>query len=88
MGHENVRFNAKAYIDIVYLDVKPVLHIVDEATRFSVARFFSKFSTDSIWDAIVLCWSSVYTGLPHNIMVDEGSQFRKVQEINIDKSGI
>ena len=34
IGHEHVRFNARVYIDIMYLDGKPVLHIVDESTRF------------------------------------------------------
>ena len=44
--HENVRFNARAYIDIMYLDSNPVLHIVDEAMRFSAARFLPKAPTD------------------------------------------
>ena len=34
-GHEHVRFKAKAYLNIMYLDGLPMLHIVDEATRFS-----------------------------------------------------
>ena len=91
----NVRFNARAYIDVIYLDGKPVLHIVDEAMRFYPARFLTKMSKDAIWDSIVLCWSSVYTRLPDNIMVDEGSQFRKVfaelaalRDVNIQKSGV
>ncbi len=43
LGQEIVRFNAEAYIDIIYLDSRPVLHIVDSATRFSAARFLPKF---------------------------------------------
>ena len=73
IGHENVRFNARAFVDIMYLVGKPVLHIIDEATRFSAARFLTKMSTDALWEAIVKCWSSVYTGSPYNVMVDEGS---------------
>ena len=79
----------------MYLDGKPVLHIVDEATRFSAARFLPKMSTDAIWDSLLLCWSSVYIGLPDNITVDEGSQFRKIfaelaalHDVNIEKSGV
>ena len=72
MGHANIRFNARAYIEIMYLDGRPVLHVVDEATRSSAARFLPKISTDAVWDAIVLCRSSAYTGLPQNMMVDEG----------------
>lgn len=95
MGHGDVRFHARAYIDIMYLDGRPVLHIVDEATRFSAARFLPKVSTESVWDSIILCWSSVYIGLPNNIMVNQGSQFRKVfaelaalHDINMEQSGI
>ena len=94
IGHENILFNARAYMDIVYLDGRPALHVVDEATRLSAARFLPKMSTDSVKEAIVLCWSSVYTGLPDNIMVYDGSQFRKVfaelaalQDIDLEKSG-
>ena len=95
MGYANIRFNARVYIDIMYLDGRPVLHIADEATRFSTVRFLPKISTDAVWDAIVLCWSSVYTGLPQNMMVDEGSQFRKVfarlasiHDVNVEKRGV
>ncbi len=95
MEHEDVRFDPKACIDIMYLDEWPVLLIVDEATRFSAARFLPKISTDAVWDAIVMCWSSVYTGLPHYMMVDERSQFRKLfaelsapHGVELPKSGI
>lgn len=37
MGHEHVRFNARAYLDILYLEGRPSLRIKDEATRFSAA---------------------------------------------------
>ena len=77
MGHENVRFNSRVYIDIMYLDGRPVLHIVDESTRFSAARLLTKMTTDAVWEAIVMCWSSDYTGLPKCIMVDEGGPISK-----------
>ena len=79
----------------MYLDGKPFLHIFDEATRFSAARFLPKMSTDAIWESIVLCCSSVYTGLLDNIMGDEGSQFREIfaelaalHDVSIEKSGV
>ncbi len=57
----------------MYLDGRPVQHIVDEATRFSSVRFLTQVTTESVSDAIILCWSSVYIGLAQNFMVDEGS---------------
>ena len=55
MGHEDVRFNARAYVDIMYLNGRPVLHIVDGPTRFSAARFLTQLGTDNVWEAILLC---------------------------------
>ena len=95
VGHENLRFNARAYIDIVYLDGWRALHIVDETTRFSAAPFLTKMSTESVWEAIILCWSSVYTGLPDSIIVDEGSLFWKMfaeiarlHDVNLQKTPV
>ena len=58
-GTENVRFNERIMMDIMYIDRKPVLHIVDEATKFSAARFLSTVSTESIWSAILGCRASI-----------------------------
>lgn len=77
MGHEDVQFNARSYIDIMYLDGKPVLHVVDESTHFSAASFLTRTTAEAVWEATMLCWSSVYTGHPNNIMADDGSQFCK-----------
>ena len=79
----------------MYLDGRPVLHIVDGARRFSAAGFLTKVNTESIWEAIIMCWSSVYTGLPHCVRVDEGSQFRKIfaelsaiHDVQVKRSGV
>lgn len=48
MGHEAIRFYARAYIDILYLEDRPALHVVDEHTRSSAARFFSKLLTEPV----------------------------------------
>ncbi len=64
-------------MDIMYIDSMPVLHIVDEATRFSAAQFLANIGTKAIWDALLRCWATVYTGLPNRILVDQGSQLGK-----------
>ena len=61
----------------MYIDGKPVLHLVDDSTRFSAARLLSSVSTESTWEANFICWATVYTGLPHTFMVDQGSEFQK-----------
>ena len=74
-GAEHVQFNERLLIDIMYLVGKPVIHIVDEGTRFSAARFLDNVSTVSLWSAILEFCATVYTGLPRKILVDQGSQF-------------
>ena len=51
--YENSRFNDRAYINIMYLDDKPYLHIVYEATLSSAALFRLKFSKDAVLESVV-----------------------------------
>ena len=41
---DNLDFNHTVFVDIFYIDGKPVLHVVDEATGFTVARFLKDIS--------------------------------------------
>lgn len=45
---ENLAFNKRMFPDVIYIDGSPVLHIIDEATRFSAALFESGVSTKQI----------------------------------------
>lgn len=76
-GTENARFNERIMMDIMYIDSSPVLHIVDEGTRFAVARFLPDMSTKTVWDTLLSCWASIYTGLPNRILVDQGTNLGK-----------
>ena len=74
-GAENVRFNKRLLIDVMYLDGKPALHIMDEGTDLSAARFVKEVSTAAIWATILEYWATISTGLPRKILVDQGSPF-------------
>lgn len=41
-GTPEARFNERIMIDVMTIDGKKVLHVVDEGTRFSAARFLEK----------------------------------------------
>ena len=75
LGSEEATFNERILLEIMYLDGKPVLHIVDDGTKFGAAHFLSDISTETIWNTIVKCWASIYTGLLHGIIIDQGSHF-------------
>eukprot|EP00171_Calliarthron_tuberculosum_P023032 IDg23032t1 len=34
-------------------------------------------SVEAIWDAILKCWATIYTGLPNRMLVDQGSALGK-----------
>lgn len=74
-GTENIRFNERVLMDVLFLNSKPVLHIVDEGTRFSAARLLPDYSTNTIWKTILECWAAVYTRLPNRMLVDQARCF-------------
>jgi hypothetical protein len=55
-------FNYSIQVDIFYLDSKPVLHIVDEATLFTATRFLKDESVKTVWDTLCTCWINTYLG--------------------------
>ena len=94
-GAETVRFNERILLDVMYIDGKPVLHIVDEGTHFSAAQFLPDVSTKTIWKAILQCWATIYTGLLNRMLVDQGSAFGPlfinigvVSNVGVDRTGI
>ena len=48
MGAKKIRFNVKIYIDLMYIEWAPVLHMVDDATHFSSAQSLDHPTTDSV----------------------------------------
>ena len=59
----------------MYIDGNPVLHIVDEATRFQAARWLQNISAKHTWDVLRLCWIDAYLGPPEYIIHDAGKNF-------------
>ena len=73
---EDVNFNSSIVVDVMYLEGKPVLHIVDTATSFQNGRFLSRGTTAKhIWRALRSCWIDTYVGPPDMIVIDAGTNF-------------
>lgn len=64
------QFNHSIYIDIISLDRKPVLHIVDETTRYQAEKFLTSVSSSSIWREIRLALIDTYLEPPNVIVTD------------------
>lgn len=72
---DDINFNFSIIVDIMYIDNSPVLHIVDESTRYQAARWLRDVSAKHTWDTLRLCWIDVYLGPPDYILHDAGKNF-------------
>ena len=72
-------FNRKIALDLMWIEHKAVLHVVDPETHFSAATFIKQHSVESVWESFVTCWASLYVGFPEKIKVDQGSCFTFVR---------
>ena len=95
LGSESIHFNSRVYLDIIYLDGKPVLHLMDEGTCFSATQFLESVCIPDIRESILFCWEKLYIGLPHEFMTDQDSQFKKtfaelesLHEVSVEQTGI
>jgi hypothetical protein len=74
-------FNYEIIVDIVQVDNKPVLHIVDSATSFQAARFLDARGQKAkdVWDTLRACWIDSYLGPPDWIVHDAGRNFASAE---------
>ena len=72
---DDLDFNYNVIIDIMYIEGKPVLHLVDEATRFQAGRWLKNVFAQNVWNQLCLCWIDTYLGPPDLVTADAGKQF-------------
>jgi Reverse transcriptase (RNA-dependent DNA polymerase) len=68
-------FNQEVRLDLMYIDGRPVLYVVDTGTVFGVATFLDEQSFGSVWNALLRCWSTMYVGFPMSMLTGQGSIF-------------
>ena len=72
---DDQEFNFEVIVDVLKLNNKNVLHVVDTATGFNAARFLSNMSAKETFNALRSCWIDVYLGPPDIITHDAGTNF-------------
>jgi hypothetical protein len=72
---EDPVFNYCILVDVMYIDGDPLLHIIDEATRYQAARWLQNLSAKHTWDTLRNCWVDTYLGPPDYITHDAGTNF-------------
>lgn len=85
---DELQFNHTVIVDIMYLNhpAEPVLHLVDEATRYQAARFLKNVSAAHVWESIRAAWIDTYVGPPDIIKTDSGTQFTAGEFVSLAKS--
>ena len=78
---QDVKFREEISMDLIFIEGKAILHIVDTATRFSSAICLDSQgnndgkSVNGVWLAFLEAWCNLYTGFPNRIRTDAGSVF-------------
>jgi hypothetical protein len=72
---DDVSFNSEIIVDVFWIENKPIIHVVDEATRYQAARWLENSSSKHTWDVLRMCWIDVYVGPPDLIVHDQGKDF-------------
>ena len=75
IGTANMRFNHEVQVDTMWINSKPVVHMVDTATHFTAARFINNQSSMEVWKAIRRMWTLLYCGPPDFLAIDQGSNY-------------
>lgn len=89
VGTEGLRFNNRVLVDTMFIQSRPVMHMIDEATHFSAACFLRKQSTSEIWATIRRLWILSYMGPPDHLMVDQGTAYTsKEMRENLESFGV
>lgn len=74
-GAHALRLNQHVQLHTMILDGRPMIHMVDEATDFTAAKFVKKPSAASIWRAIQHMWILTYMGPLDHLSVDHRSAY-------------
>lgn len=89
MTNVKIIFNRKLALDLIWLDRKAALYIVDIDTHFNSAQFLNTQTVEHVWEAFLSCWTTMFIGNPLKIRVDQCSVFTSIHfTLLCDTAGI
>lgn len=74
--NEDCVFNRSVGMDLMKIEKRTVLHVVDRDTKFSAASFLDGETSKIVWETFLSIWVSTYTGYPDEVILDQGPQFQ------------
>ena len=77
--NDDMEFNFQILVDIMFIDGKPILHVIDAATSFQAARFLRDMTAKEVWDTLRMAWIDTYVGPPDTLVSDAGTNFTSAE---------
>jgi hypothetical protein len=72
----DVNFNYRLVVDVMYINGKLVLYAINEAILFQVARFLANMQARTTWNIFKAMWIDTYVGPPDIMVTDAGKNFK------------
>ncbi len=72
---DEINFNYSIIVDVMYIENHFILHVVDDVTRFQVAKWLQSINAKHMRDMLRLCWIDVYLSLSDHILTDADKNF-------------
>lgn len=67
---KSTSFNHKILVEIFYVNITFVIHVVDEVTKYIAETWIPSISSDYLLKAKCMCWIDVLLGPPGMISHD------------------
>lgn len=67
---ENILFNHKIAMDLMWIEGIPIIHIIDTHNGFQNAAVLRGKNSNDIWKCTVECWTYIYRRYPNRIRLD------------------
>lgn len=68
---DNIVFNRTILVDLMYLDGRSLMHIVDKDTLYSAATFCHGGAIEDLWKQYLTTWVHPYVGHPQIMHTDQ-----------------
>lgn len=75
ISEDSLRFNAELALDLVWLNKRPVLHVVEVHILYQNAAFINGKSYRDLWKFFLTIWDTIYSGYPDVLRVDREPSF-------------
>jgi hypothetical protein len=72
---DEINFNYAVIVDVMYIENHFILHIIDDVTRFQVAKWLQNLIIKHTWEMLRLCWIDVYLDLFDHVLTDADKNF-------------